>query len=302
MQIKTAVVFGALCAGVAVCAPAHKSECAPLYKGELEYNADWAGGRTGHETGKVQYKDGKLVLGVDAKSGAQVVYERCGQGKHNDELGTNGRLVLEDNKCIVRDGDALRAGKCDKHAEFVYSTEMLADRLELKVDGRNWNRKKKNKELELRKENEETQTTGMDLKGRAHVEGGKCVPLYEDVVLGAWVEQPMRLALENGKVTLKKTGAKVTLEACNMGGHKGLGGRVRVGKKCLSVDKSGKEGAEVVECAEDGAGLKKQWFSLSDGGVHPIDKNGEWLYWSQKGKELRADKEPKVVLSVYSSS
>ena len=75
-----------------------------------------------------------------------------------------------------------------------------------------------------------------------------------------------------------------------------------MGEKCLSVERNGKSAAEMAECAEGGEELEKQWFSLSDGGVHPIDKNGEWLYWSQKGKELRADKEPKVVLSVYSSS
>ena len=301
MQIKTAVVFGALCAGVAVCAPAHKSECAPLYKGELEYNADWAGGRTGHENGKVQYKDGKLVLGVDAKSGAQVVYERCGQGKYDDELGTYGRLVLEDKKCVVRDGDELRAGKCSKKAEFVYSTDN-SDGMELRVENREWNRKK-NKELELRKENEDTQTTRMNLSGGTAVPRGKCTTLFEDVKLGTWLHGEKRawVGMENNKVGLKKTATKVTLEVCNKEGQKGFGGRVRVGEKCLSVERNGKSAAEMAECAEGGEELEKQWFNLSNG-VQPVDGKGESMNWRWKEKELRTSEDAEVVLSVYSSS
>lgn len=301
MQIKTAVVFGALCAGVVVSAPTHRNECTPLYKGELEYQADWAGGRTGHETGKVQYKDGKLEIGIDAKKGATVVYERCGQRKYYDELGAYGRLVLEDKKCLVRDGNELRAGKCNKKAEFVYSTD-ISNGMQLQVENRYWNRKK-NKELELRKENEDTQTTRMYLSGRTGVPSGKCSTLFQEVRLGTWLHGEKRawMGIEDNKVGLKKKATKVTLEACNKEGHEGFGGRVRVGKKCLSVNRNGKNAAELAKCAEGGEELEKQWFFLGDG-VYPVDAKGDTMNWSWNGKELRTSTDADLGLSVYSSS
>ena len=130
MQIKTAIVIAAV-AGVVLGAPAN-NECTSEYKGELQYNANFAGGRGGDESGVVVYRNGKLDVKLLEENkpykghgttkgvrGAEVEFEKCGDEK--DELGNVlGRVKLEKNKCIVPEGEKVRVEECSKKATFIF--------------------------------------------------------------------------------------------------------------------------------------------------------------------------------------
>ena len=136
MQIKAAIVIAAV-TGAALSAPTSKSECTPMYEGELKYEASFAGGRGGDESGVVVHKDGKLQVKLqtenkpheehgtsDVKHGTAVKFEKC--SKVDDPRGNvMGRIVLKKgNKCIVPDGEAaLRVDECSKKAEFLVARE-----------------------------------------------------------------------------------------------------------------------------------------------------------------------------------
>ena len=294
MKIKAAIVIAAV-AGVALSAPTSKSECTPLFVGELKWQKFPHGEgmyQPPPEEGKVQYTDGNLIVAINATHGSKVTLERCGQHKIDGQMAAYGRVVLDDKKCLVAGENAsyVHAGKCDKQAEFVRNIELTGDDIVLSLGEDIDFDKGKNNTLVQRRVKEGDLTRGLSIVGKRYGKEGeiRCMPVYTDVLLQYSGNKAM-VEFKHDKLVLGNKGSRVTLEACTAPGFKediyGSGGRARVNDKCVSLDRTGKETASLKPCADGGEELEKQWFNVMEN-MKVLSKTGGKSYWKMKGKEV----------------
>lgn len=112
-------------ATLAAAALAGSSQCSEMWAGQLQYSYNFAAGAD--HNGWVQYSDGALTVDYDAKHGVDVKLQRCGEREFQHcrdcdpsvRKGVVGRVVFPDDKCLLKDGDAISVGDCSKHAEFI---------------------------------------------------------------------------------------------------------------------------------------------------------------------------------------
>ena len=292
MQIKTAIVIAAV-AGVVLGAPAKKSECTPLFEGELEYQ-EFPHSKGMYqpppEEGLVQYKDGRLEVAINATHGTKVTLERCGQRMAEEGLVPYGRVVLGDKKCLETGSGYVHAGKCGKEAEFVRMIEITGHSVYMPPEnGMDWNRAANNTLIQHNSKDGD-RTKGLSLEGKLALQKGdkvKCTPVYTDVLLQySDHEGRAMVGFEGDKVVLGKKGARVTLEACVAQGFKddiyGAGGRARAGDKCITLERGGEKTATLEKCAESGKELEAQWFNAMEN-LDLLSKDGKKAYWKRKG-------------------